>query len=210
MGFHQCGEAELTAERQIIRKLFFIQNRGDQQHRRRAQRFRLVDHVGIHGKILAQAGPFYGRGDFPQLFFRAEKTGRFGENGDRVGPRRLIRLCNRQIRILLGDDAFGGGRLFAFADERELRTGQRFAKGGVPFWHRFRRLSQAFERQVSFCLLHAQARSGGKLIEDRHDAASGRLLTSISRSSTRMAAPLSMSSAARLTPSLKPGAFPAI
>ena len=46
-----------------LRVSLSVKRETDEQHRRRAQHFGLVDHVRVHGEILAQTGDVHGGGD---------------------------------------------------------------------------------------------------------------------------------------------------
>ena len=115
-------------ELQILRKLRIIQDRAYQKDCRGTQQFCLIDHIGIHGKILAQAGNTDSRRDFLQKAVLPAKPFWLSENGNGRSARRLIGTCNVQIWEIRRDQPPGRRRLFTFTDKMDPFPGQRFFK----------------------------------------------------------------------------------
>ena len=91
------GKAELVAAGDVIAQMRFIEDRADQQHRRSAKRFCLVDHVLVDDKILAQTGDLYRRGDLRQILVTSQEPLRFRQHRHGIGPGSLILARDVQI-----------------------------------------------------------------------------------------------------------------
>ena len=113
---------------QIFRKLRIIQDRTYQKDCRSTQQLCLIDHVGIHGKILAQTWNTDSRRDFLQKAVLPTKPFWLSENGNGRSARRLIGTCYVQIREIRSDYSLGGRSLLTFTDKMDSLSGQRLFK----------------------------------------------------------------------------------
>ena len=117
MGLHEGGEAEGIGDFDVHGERFRVEKCADQQHRRRAEELRFVDHVRVHREVLAKAGRLHFCGDLPKIVVEAEKPLRLGQHGNRAGTGQLVLLRDLKVRKIRRDQALRRRRLLALADE---------------------------------------------------------------------------------------------
>ena len=119
MGFHQGRQAQLLCLRHVLAKRPIIEDRTDKKYRRSSKHLCLIDHIGIHRKVLAQDRNRYRRRNFLQIAVASKKTVRFCQYRDCAGACRLVIACDIQIRELRHDETFGRRCFFHLTDKRE-------------------------------------------------------------------------------------------
>jgi len=117
VNFHERLHSKLTAEGDEVAKRIVAQHGGHEQEAVRIVRASFPDLPGIEDKILAENGKIHGFSSVAEIFQRAAKKFRFGEDGERNGARgferggqggRIERLAQHTVgrgsRLELGED----------------------------------------------------------------------------------------------------------
>ena len=164
MGFHQSGESQVLADGKILFELCIVQNRADEQHRRSAQKLCFVDHVRIHGKILAQAGCGDSRSDLLQIGVTAQKPLWLGQHRDGICPGGFVFSGDLQVRELRCDEPLGGRCFFTLTDKGKPRLCKGFFKPEVPFGQGQRLPLYFGQRQGLLCRFHPLPGVFGQLV----------------------------------------------
>ena len=164
MGFHQRGEPQTVTNGEVLFELCIVQNGADEQHCRSAQKLCFVDHVFIHGKILAQAGCRDNRSDFLQIGVTAKEPLWLCEHRNGICPSGFVLFGNLQIRKLRCNEPLGGRCFFALADEGKARLCQRFFKAEAALRQRQRLPLYLGQRQGLLCRFHPLPGVFGQLV----------------------------------------------
>src|SRR5258708_4430698 len=125
VNFHERLHSKFAAEGDEVAKLRVAQHSGHEQEAVRIVRASFPDLPGIEDKILAEYGKIHGFSGVAEIFQRAAKKFRFGEDGERHGARGFE--CGGQPgRIeLLAQNALGRGSGLELGEDVESNARKR-------------------------------------------------------------------------------------